>query len=268
MSPQSAEKYLVRLGDITTQIVAQRLRWTFHEQVSHKLKTPLTKLTGFLSLLQEDPAMLSDEDKDTLLARANQNAMQLQEQILSIFQYLEVSQKTRPDRSRCNLAEIQKAITEIAACLEPKSINISHDGLKILGDTYILTSCEVIELMVWEIFENAIKFHPEQSPELEVKISNASTGVRLQFFDDGLTLPPDQLVKMWLPYYQAEKSFSGQVPGMGLGLATIASLAWSMGGTCHTYNRTDQSGIMIELVLPSHVDTDEPAVDLADEIAG
>ena len=56
---------------------------------------------------------------------------------------------------------------------------------------------------------------------------------------------------MWTPYYQAEKLFTGEVRGMGLGLAMVASLVWEAGGSCRMFNRADGPGITVELLLPA-----------------
>jgi len=53
-----------------------------------------------------------------------------------------------------------------------------------------------------------------------------------------------------MPYFQAEKCFSGEVKGMGLGLAMVARLVWGSGGNCRLYNRDDQPGIRVEVTLP------------------
>jgi nitrogen fixation/metabolism regulation signal transduction histidine kinase len=55
---------------------------------------------------------------------------------------------------------------------------------------------------------------------------------------------------MWYPYHQVEKYFTGQIPGMGLGLSVVAALIWSVGGSCQAYNRPEGPGVIIELVLP------------------
>jgi K+-sensing histidine kinase KdpD len=85
--------------------------------------------------------------------------------------------------------------------------------------------------------------------------------VCLKVIDDGRTLPPDQLAKIWIPYYQLEKEFTGEVPGAGLGLSMVQSLAWEVGGNCQLRNRHDCAGVEVELTLPLQqetVDTPEP----------
>jgi K+-sensing histidine kinase KdpD len=59
------------------------------------------------------------------------------------------------------------------------------------------------------------------------------------------------LARLWTPYYQVEKDFTGAVPGMGLGLPIVATIIWRAGGTAHAYNREDQPGLVVELTLPA-----------------
>jgi K+-sensing histidine kinase KdpD len=250
MSSQSRDRHLVRLHDVTTNFMAERMMWTFHEQVSHKLRTPLAKLISFLSILRDNRSSFSETDKDSLLAKVDISAQQLKEEILSIFQYIDALDRAEPDQSRYSLSEIPAVIAEINTQLELKPIDIAYENLDNFADTYVLTSRQSMELVLWELIKNAKKFHPEQSPTLEIKISGESTGVRIQISDDGQTLSPEQLTKMWVPYYQAEKYFSGQVPGMGLGLSMVASLIWNIGGTCRAYNQKKGPGVIVELILP------------------
>jgi K+-sensing histidine kinase KdpD len=250
MSSRSSERYLIRLRDVTSNVRVQNLMWTFHSQVSHKLKTPLTKITGFLSILKEEHSTLSDPDKNSILAIMDRSATQLQKEIMTIFRYLEVLNTAESAHSCCSLAEISAVIVEIKAGLELKSIDMSYENLDNPANIFVSASCQIMELVLWELLGNAKKFHPDQSPALEIKISRAFADVRIQISDDGLTLSPEQLTKMWVPYYQGEKYFTGQAPGMGLGLSMVAYLIWSIGGTCRAYNREDGPGIVVELVLP------------------
>jgi two-component system, cell cycle response regulator len=55
---------------------------------------------------------------------------------------------------------------------------------------------------------------------------------------------------VWSPYYQGEKYFTGETAGMGLGLPTVASIVWAVGGTCRLYNRNGELGVVVELIVP------------------
>lgn len=59
---------------------------------------------------------------------------------------------------------------------------------------------------------------------------------------------------MWHPYYQGDSSFSGEVPGMGLGLAMVSALVYGAGETCRAHNREEGSEVIIGLVLPLEIE--------------
>ncbi len=212
MSTKVQERFLVRLHDVSAKMLVQKLTWTFHEHVSHKLRTPLSKLTGFLHFLIEDDSKLSEEEKRMVLLTANRGAEQLQREILSIFNYMASLETDSSRWSRCDLAEIPNIITEVNMDLEIESIDFPSAGD--VADLQVSTSYQILELTLREVLKNAQKFHPKGSPTIEIKISNDSTYVYIQVLDDGLTLSIEQLARMWIPYYQIEKGFSGQIPGL------------------------------------------------------
>ena len=55
---------------------------------------------------------------------------------------------------------------------------------------------------------------------------------------------------VWSPYIQGEKYFTGEAPGMGLGLSLVATLVWQVGGEVELTNRRDGSGVEVILRLP------------------
>ena len=147
-----------------------------------------------------------------------------------------------------NMANLDKLVRRIAGEVGIDSLALA--GMSKLGSTRIKLSGQALETIVWEVLENAQKFHPEQSPSLEVEISGKSDCLCIRVEDDGVALTAEQLTRIWTPYYQAERGFSGQVPGMGLGLAMVASLIWSVGGSCRAINRLDRAGLVVEVELP------------------
>ncbi len=185
---------------------------------------------------------------------AFKNALRLQKEVLSIFEYMEPDLLNRGP-AYSSLAVIPKMIDSIKATLELEAINIQIN-IETLAETVIPLSEQALEQILRELLNNSKKFHPQNNPKLELILSIVPDGVRLQICDDGLTLSPQQLDKMWVPYYQAEKYFSGQVPGMGLGLSMVVSTIWSVGGTCHAYNQPNGPGLIVELTLPPQTDNE------------
>jgi len=255
MGPQPAGRHLVRLRNVTANVLERRSTWAFHSQVSHKIRTPLSLLDGFIELLAEDDSDWTPEDRQMYLVTSRRQAAELRQNILDIFQYLKARDLVKLGRGICNINQIPELINHIGSTLSVQSIDITCNGIT---DISMPLSFKAVELILWELFENAQKFHPHQTPALEVKIAKNIHNLYIQVADDGVTLSSDQLAKIWTPYYQAERGFSGQVPGMGLGLSMVSSLVWSAGGTCRAFNRENRAGLVIELGLPALKNDDSP----------
>lgn len=250
MASDAAEKYLINLQDVTEDMNAKRLMWTFHAQIGHKLRTPVMLVSGSLDMLHADKNLLC-EDHKSLVSSAYKNALRLQSEIQDILQYLDTSHIATPADELCDVNEIANIVEVIKTDLNLESVTVDFDeNLIDASFLHLPLSRRAIETILQEILENSLKFHPHEAPLIALKISEHDGQIRIQILDDGLNLQPEQLSKIWYPYYQIERYFTGQVNGMGLGLASVASLVWDVGGACHAYNRGDGPGLVIELVLP------------------
>jgi K+-sensing histidine kinase KdpD len=110
---------------------------------------------------------------------------------------------------------------------------------------------QALDTIVWEVLENSVKFHPEKQPRVQIDVGfEAERLIRLCIRDDGVTLSPEQLRTAWTPYIQGEKYFTGESPGMGLGLSLVATLVWQVGGEVQLANREDGRGVVVNIRLP------------------
>jgi CheY-like chemotaxis protein len=253
MASGDGDRYLIRLRDVTDKIAAQRLMWSFHGQISHKLRTPIMSLMGSLYLLKQDRGVLSEQQQEILFASAYESGLRLQHEVQDIFQYLELPHFPSPIQQPCGLAELPALIDEIKTVLTVDTVLIEQqpaEGVNGIGQVDLPLSRPAMTLILQELLENAQKFHPEHKPVIEVNLLVETEQLRLQVGDNGVTLSPAQLIQIWAPYYQGEKYFTGQIAGMGLGLAMVAALVWEAGGSCLAFNRESGPGVVIELRLP------------------
>lgn len=250
LPPGSREGRIIHLRDVTLQLVLQRDMWEFQTMMAHKLRTPMTSVYSGLLLLKEDQAISSDPDTMKLLDIVLRGAERLQSDVESILKYLNTPDLTQPG-SGFSLAQLGPLISKLGSDLGLESMIVS--GLEAPGNVRLLLQDQAVELILWEIFENAKKFHPQRNPMIKVSVAllkDTNTRLRIKIIDDGLTLSPEQFGQILLPFYQADKYLTGETTGMGLGLSRVASLIWGVGGTCRLYNRDDRSGIVVDLSLP------------------
>jgi K+-sensing histidine kinase KdpD len=240
-------------------MVMRRQTWTFHSMVSHKLRTPLTGMLASLEMLADEVATMSTEEVAGLAGLAFRSVRRLCDEIEDIFRYLDAPALAHLEAGlKCS--GIPALMSKISGELKLDSVTVTvQDDL---ADGQFSLSQRAMEMTLWELLENSQKFHPRQSPAVQVSVTRSGPGqVCLQVQDNGSTLGPQQLERVWSPYYQDEKYFTGQMPGMGLGLAMVAAMVWGVGGTCRIHNREQGPGVVVELVLPLAQDADEVTVD-------
>ena len=244
---------LVRLTEITSNIIQEPMIRRFHSRVSHKLLTPIVNIRMSADILVHQ---LNLEGKGEFLELPNviiNNTKRLKVEIDDLLSYLQNSAYTDQGDPFYG-SDLQDLVVRI--CQE---VGISQFSVKIAQDLEQIRfklSNKAITVVMSEILENAKKFHPNEKPVVDIQASCLSKNteelkyIHLTIRDNGIHLSPNQLGKVWDPYYQAEKIFTGEVPGLGLGLSTVSNLMWSCGGKCRLVNRVDHPGVLVELIIP------------------
>ena len=240
---------LVELRDVSRQVLTQRDMLSFQSAISHKLRSPLNGIVGSLEILAEEAASMSGGEVARFASLALRSAVRLLGEVEGVLRYTHVRSMIHQGEP-CTVDELATRAHQAAADL---GIEI---GARIEpaadGNRRLVLPGESIDLLFRELFENAKKFHPRQAPSVDVSavvVDHAS--VRLTVRDDGLHLTPAQLDRVLMPYEQSHKqATSGEVPGLGLGLALVAIVVWSAGGSIRVYNRPDAPGLVVDLTVP------------------
>jgi two-component system, cell cycle response regulator len=240
----------VRLRDVTEKMLNYQDMRKFHTTVAHKLRTPISIMVSNLSVLKSQIDKIPPEEIRDYVGGMIGGADRLVREVRDILTYIDAPLSLNVGEPVA-LAALTELIVITANTLDIQDINISIPQ-EYRSIRLALTET-ALELIVEELLENAKKFHPRRTPAVEFSVAQDSPGfLTLRFVDDGLTLSPEQLSWAWLPYFQGEKDFSGETPGMGLGLPLVATLVWQSGGTVHMNNRSDgQPGVVVSLTIPT-----------------
>ncbi len=242
------DQLIVTIHDVTGQVTAQRDMWTFHTAIAHKLRTPLVSLIGGLNILHDNMEQIDRSIARNIAAITLSGAQRLQREIDDILRYVQSPGDYQVDS--CTVFDLPDILATISQELGLQTISLNLDPA--LDTRQLRIARRSLEIVLHELCENARKFHPQRMPSINVRVDAdvAHNQVCLLFCDDGVHLPPAQLRRIWQPYYQAERSFTGQVEGMGLGLAQVAQVILAVGGSYQMRNRPDRPGICVELHIP------------------
>lgn len=236
---QTLLKFTNRTGNVRRELET----FTFQHLIAHKIRTPLNGLSPIFSFLAASETAEMDDGTRDLLSVARESADRLESTLLGILAYqAALFGGDRPARiTPKTLAEVVEAAAKGANLLE---------RLDLRAAPVWTARPERLEIVLSELLENYAKFSNAATRGLSISLRQNARRWELEVFAPGPGLPPDVVAQLGRPYAQLERRFSGEVPGLGLGLATIRILLRSSGGDIVFENHSELSGLVATLHLP------------------
>lgn len=99
------------------------------------------------------------------------------------------------------------------------------------------------------LLSNAFKFTPSKG-NIGIRLKKDEHEVSMEVWDDGLTIEPDKMEKIFQRFYQADNITNYNVAGSGIGLNLTKQLVTLHHGEISVYNNTDGKGCTFKVVLP------------------
>ena len=227
---------LARSFTVMSQELAalDRLKAEFVSVASHELKTPLSVIRGYVSLLRDEVyGSVTPEQKKVLNSVGDQTDRlgRLIQQLLDVSRFeagvgrLEL----KPFNLRSFLDEFAVSFEALAIQNETEFEVLLSEGLPetIVGDEDRLNE------VVGNLLANAFKFTPRNG-RIELKAAPSAAeggGVEIEVRDTGEGIAADQLTRVFEKFYQIESETVPKSAGTGLGLAISKEITEAHGGT-------------------------------------
>ena len=225
------------------ELEEQRVRFLRH--VSHDLKTPLTALREGSELLAEGVAGPVNDKQREIIAILQSNSVQLQRLIEDLLNYQgAVASVSHLELTRVDVAEVVRALAETHALAGAgRGIHIDIDAVS----APLIADRDKLRVVIDNLLSNAIKYSPEGGT-VSLAVRGSAEGVTVDVRDQGPGISPEDRVRVFEWFYQAERAPGGRIKGSGLGLAIARELAASHGGTLEILDA--ERGAHFRLRLP------------------
>ena len=208
--------------DITEKRMAEKMRQEFSANVSHELKTPLTSISGFAELLQNN--MVRPADVPLFAGKIYKEAQRLINLVQDIIKVSQLDEKN---------SSFMKEPINLAAVCKQTVLYLNDKALKkqIKLNFSAEPGCEItavrqlIDELVFNLIENAIKYN-KPNGQVNISLKRKPTHIALSVKDTGIGISEEDLPHVFERFYRADKSRSQiNVEGTGLGLAIVKHIA-------------------------------------------
>jgi two-component system sensor histidine kinase CpxA len=215
--------------------------------VSHELRSPLSRLSVALELLRED----TDPESMVHVERIEREADRLNR---LIGQLLELSRMEAMDgaavsKQRVELQDVVKEVVENAA-YEATTRNCRVRAV-VTKDITIYANAELISSALENVVRNAIRY-TDQGTDVLVTLDRryGEEGMAtLTVRDFGCGVPEDKIPSLCMPFYRVDLARSSETGGTGVGLA-IADRAVRLHNGRLALRNHPQGGFEVTLQLP------------------
>jgi signal transduction histidine kinase len=210
--------------------------------VSHELRSPLTSIKGFTSLLLSRWDGISDDRKKEMLEAVRHDADRVTRMLTEL---LDIS---RLEAGRLHLSPrpleigpLIRSVVDKVAMSEPAleaTVTIADDVPEVVADA------DKVEQVLTNLVENAAKYGSPIGLEVTARLTD--DGVAVAVTDQGAGIPAEDLDRVFERFYRREE---GRPTGTGLGLWISRGLVEAHGGTL-TAASTEGQGSTFTFTLP------------------
>ncbi len=249
----------LRLRDISEQLKADEMRiqlMAAEESASmkvrlistmaHELRSPLSAILGFVSLLLEYNDRLDTEERLRQLRVIEDSTHHLQRIVddllaLSRLEAGAIAIEHRP-------VALQSLFDSVLTSIRPQSshtfkLTPRETRLAALGDESRLRQ------VLTNLIDNALKYSPDET-EIEIRARRARGSVTITVRDHGPGVSPDETDLIFEPFYRSPDARSDdESRGTGLGLAICKGLIEAHGGEIKA-TLPEDGGLAITFTLP------------------
>jgi signal transduction histidine kinase len=203
--------------------------------VSHELRSPLTRLKVALALLPDD------ENRAGMAGDLNE----METMIAELLELERIRDGRGMRRQTHDLASVLREVVEGYKKGVP-GIRMVLPGC----ETLLAIDCEKIKTVLRNVLDNALKYSLPDSRPVEVYLERDTDKVTVRICDDGPGIPDADIAYLFEPFYRVDRSRSKKTGGYGLGLSICKRIMEAHGGTIAATNKPNR-GASFTLTFPT-----------------
>lgn len=214
--------------------------------LAHDIKTPLTSMIGYLSILDEIDDMPKKKQKN-YISIALDKSYRLEDLINELFDVARFnSEKIVLEKEELNLnLMLEQIIDDFYPTLRElnKSIKLNYnEPISINGDP------DKLSRVFNNLIKNAISYSKEES-EIVINLKKDNNNAIVEVINKGKQISKEKLSKIFEKFYRLDSARTSRTGGSGLGLAIAKDIVELHNGTIIAESNEEETTFQVTLPL-------------------
>jgi signal transduction histidine kinase len=225
--------------------------------VSHEIRTPLARIRVALDLANEGDV----EEARASLAEIGEDLAELERLVEDVLTSarLELAADSHGGAPPLRLEEvlpaslIERSVTRFSA-MHPQhrlQVEVPQDAAPIIADPVLLRRA------VDNLLDNAARYSDPASP-IALRVRRAEGELGIEVADHGVGMSPEDLARVFAPFFRSDRSRARATGGLGLGLTLVRRIVEAHGGSIRLES-TAGVGTTAHVRVPEHPPAPEGA---------
>jgi len=221
------------MNEANLRVQADQFKEALIGGVSHDLRTPITSILGFMSVLAKIPEIRDNERIHPLVEAVLDETNHLDTDIQNLLNATRITkQGVQPQREWVDPADI------VNAAIKQRSRRLAGHRLTVdIGRDlpFVIVHSTMIEQVLGQLLENAAKYSQVGST-IQVSARSEHDRVGLSVCDEGAGLTPEEAGQLFQRAFRSPRHVAN-IPGSGLGLWIANTFVTANGGTLELTSR-------------------------------
>ena len=237
-------KHTLAQRKLATELAEQRKN-DLVVYLAHDLKTPLTSVIGYLTLLR-DESQISEELREKYLSISLEKAERLEDLINEFFEITRFNlSDITLEYSRVNLTRLLEQLTyEFKPMLLEKNLKCE---LEIASNVMLKCDVNKMQRVFDNLLRNAVNYSFDDGT-IHIVATQNENNFSIKFTNCGNTIPQEKLERIFEQFYRLDTARSSRSGGAGLGLAIAKEIVELHNGTITA--KSENEVIEFEVTIP------------------
>jgi len=206
------------------------LKDMFLAKLSHEVRSPLTTILGFSSLLETELAMMESPELFDYASTITQSGQSLIDLLNNIFDLSLINSNNL--ELKISSFNFEKLTTELIQKFEGIS---TQKGIRIVAPDGNIGQIEsdkgLVERILTMILDNSVRFTEKGYIKIDAQINDQKTHATIQIKDTGVGIDKTYLNDVFEPYRKEKLGYSTLYQGAGLSLPLAKKMVTILGGS-------------------------------------